>query len=85
VLNIGTFEILIIILIALLVIGPAGIPKFARTLGKMFSKVRDVTDGFKNEIERNIREESKPDIQDSPPKENIRIERSSDDEFYRKE
>jgi Tat protein translocase TatB subunit len=49
-LNIGTGEILVILLLALLVLGPDKLPGAARTFGKVTRDVRRMTDGFQHEM-----------------------------------
>lgn len=48
--NIGGGEVLVILLVALLVLGPDKLPDAARTAGKMMRQVRDVSQGFQNEV-----------------------------------
>jgi len=49
--GIGTSEILIIMLIALLVLGPKEIPKIARTLGRGLREIERAKDELKQSIE----------------------------------
>ncbi len=49
--GIGTSEILIILLIALLVLGPKEIPKMARTLGRGLREIERAKDELKQSIE----------------------------------
>jgi sec-independent protein translocase protein TatB len=66
--GIGTSEILIILLIALLVLGPKEIPKIARTLGRTMREFQRATDELKHTINSEIDlDEEKADIK---PKEN---------------
>ncbi|MCI0454426.1 MAG: Sec-independent protein translocase protein TatB [Candidatus Dadabacteria bacterium] len=52
--GIGTSEILIILLIALLVLGPKEIPKIARTLGRTMREFQRATDELKHTIDSEI-------------------------------
>lgn len=52
--GIGTSEILIILLIALLVLGPKEIPKIARTLGRTMREFQRATDELKHTINSEI-------------------------------
>lgn len=48
--NIGGGEVLVILLVALLVLGPDKLPEAARTAGKVMRQVRDVSSGFQQEV-----------------------------------
>ena len=61
--GIGTSEILIIMLIAILVLGPREIPKIARTLGRGLRELERAKDELKESIEF---EANKEDVKDSP-------------------
>lgn len=49
--GVGIPEILVILVIALLVIGPDKLPEIAKTLGKALSEFKKVMDGVKSSIE----------------------------------
>lgn len=55
--GIGTTEIVIILLIALLVLGPDEIPKVARTLGKAMRSIQHATDEIKHTLTAETLEE----------------------------
>ncbi len=55
--GIGTSEILIILVIALLVLGPKEIPKIAKTLGRGMRELERAKNELKSSIEFEIREE----------------------------
>jgi len=48
--NVGGGELLVILLIALMVLGPDRLPGFARKAGKVLSEVRRISNGFQSEI-----------------------------------
>jgi sec-independent protein translocase protein TatB len=48
--NVGGGELLVILLIALLVLGPDRLPEFAKKAGKVMAEVRRVSQGFQSEI-----------------------------------
>jgi sec-independent protein translocase protein TatB len=48
--NVGGGELLVILLIALMVLGPDRLPGFAKKAGKVLSEVRRVSHGFQSEI-----------------------------------
>ncbi|HLE26046.1 MAG TPA: Sec-independent protein translocase protein TatB [Thermodesulfobacteriota bacterium] len=67
--GIGTSEILIILLIALIILGPKEIPKIARTLGRTMREFQRVTDELKHTIDSEIEvdeEETKAKPQENP-------------------
>ncbi|MBX7096958.1 MAG: Sec-independent protein translocase protein TatB [Myxococcaceae bacterium] len=50
--NIGTGELILIAVVALLVLGPKRLPELARGLGKMLREFRKQTDEVRNVVER---------------------------------
>ncbi len=48
--NVGGGEILVILLLALLVLGPEKLPETARKVGKFMNEVRRMTSGFEEEV-----------------------------------
>lgn len=48
--NVGGGEIIVILLLALLLLGPEKLPETARKVGKVLAEVRRVTSGFEEEI-----------------------------------
>ena len=48
--NIGTPELFVVLIVALLVLGPTRLPDAARSIGKAVSEFRRVTGGFQNEV-----------------------------------
>lgn len=57
--SIGTQELLLVGLVALIFFGPRKLPEFARTLGKWRNEFRKTTDEFKNTWEKEIASEVK--------------------------
>jgi sec-independent protein translocase protein TatB len=49
-LNIGAGEVVVILLIALLVLGPDKLPSTARTIGKTMQQLRRMSSGFEREV-----------------------------------
>ena len=66
--GIGTSEILIILLIALIILGPKEIPKIARTLGRTMREFQRATDELKHTIDSEI--EIDEEVTDKKPQEN---------------
>jgi len=50
-LNVGGWEVLVILLLALIVLGPERLPEAARQVGKMVSTVRGMANGFTREFQ----------------------------------
>jgi Tat protein translocase TatB subunit len=50
-LNIGMPELLVILAVALIVLGPKRLPEIARTLGKAMAEFRKATSGLSEELE----------------------------------
>jgi len=55
--SIGTAELLLIGLVALIFFGPRKLPEFARTLGKWRNELRKTTDEFKQTWEKEVASE----------------------------
>ena len=54
--GIGTGEILVILLIALLILGPKELPKVARTIGKTMRELQRTKDEIRESIDREFRQ-----------------------------
>jgi Tat protein translocase TatB subunit len=48
--NVGGGEVLVILLVALLVLGPGKLPQAARQIGNVLTQVRQMSSGFQNEL-----------------------------------
>jgi sec-independent protein translocase protein TatB len=59
-LNIGTQELLVVLLIALIVVGPSRLPELSRSIGKGLREFRKVQDEVKDMVKLDLDEESKP-------------------------
>jgi sec-independent protein translocase protein TatB len=55
--GIGFPELIVILIVALVVVGPAKLPELAKTLGKAFSEFRRVADDVKETIEEEVLKE----------------------------
>jgi Tat protein translocase TatB subunit len=66
VLNLGTGELLVIFLVALIVLGPNKLPDAARQAGKMMAELRRLSSGFQDEMRMAMREPT-PTLPPLPP------------------
>ena len=48
--NVGTPELLVILLVALIVLGPQRLPEAARQVGKAMAELRRISSGFQDEM-----------------------------------
>lgn len=64
--SVGPAEILVVMLVALIVLGPSRLPDAARSLGKAVSEFRRVTAGFQSEV-RDAFAEPPPSFSSPPP------------------
>jgi Tat protein translocase TatB subunit len=56
VLNLGTGELLVIFVVALVVLGPNKLPDAARQMGKMMAELRRLSSGFQEEMRAAMQE-----------------------------
>jgi sec-independent protein translocase protein TatB len=68
-LDIGSWEFLIVIVIALIVVGPERLPKMARTIGLWMGKIRYYVGQVKSDIEREVRAQELKEMLDKPARE----------------
>jgi len=54
--NIGGGELLVILLVTLIFIGPKKLPEVARTMGKITSSIRQMSTTFQDEMKRSFDE-----------------------------
>jgi Tat protein translocase TatB subunit len=66
VLNVGTPEMLVILVVALLVLGPNKLPEVARQVGKAMGEVRRLGAGFQAEMRDAMQEPVKMDPVEPP-------------------
>ncbi len=62
--NIGTWELVFIMLVALIVVGPGKLPEVARSVGKALSEFKKTTSGVQKEFQNALKfdEEPKPKV-----------------------
>ena len=67
--GIGTTELMIILVVALLVIGPKKLPDIARTLGKAMGEFRRMSNDVRQTIEKEIEQDERQQAVDKAKKE----------------
>jgi|GEM_PF-547538 len=68
--NIGPWELALILLVALIVVGPGKLPEVAKSIGKGINEFKKVTTGYKREFDeamRDVEQTVKPESYDPPP------------------
>ncbi len=66
--GIGFPELIVILIVALLVVGPAKLPEVARSIGKALGQFRRMADDVKDTLEQELtREDEKPEEPEPPP------------------
>ena len=65
--NIGAGELMVILLIALIVVGPGKLPEVAKGLGKALNEFRNITSGVQKEFQAAIKVEDPPTQSVAPP------------------
>lgn len=63
--SIGPAEILVVLVVALLVLGPSRLPEAARSVGRAIGEVRRYTSGFQSEL-RDAFSDPQPSYPSSP-------------------
>jgi len=67
--NIGPWELALILLVALIVVGPGKLPEVAKGLGKGINEFKKITTGYKREFDeamRDVEQTVKPESYDPP-------------------
>jgi Tat protein translocase TatB subunit len=65
--NVGGPEVLVILLVALIVLGPAQLPKAARQIGQVMGEIRKVSTGFQRELTNAFEAEEERDVKPKSP------------------
>ncbi len=61
--NLGMPEIILILVVALIVLGPRKLPEMAKSLGKGLREFRKAADDLKEGIEKDLRDEARKPAQ----------------------
>jgi len=64
--NVGGPEVLVILLVALIALGPAQLPKAARQVGQVMAEIRKVSSGFQRELTEAFDMEAKAEKPEKP-------------------
>ncbi len=72
-LNIGPQELILVLVIALVVVGPRRLPELGRSIGKALREFRKIQDDVKDTIKFDLKDESEPHV---PPRQSRRTPRS---------
>jgi TatA/E family protein of Tat protein translocase len=75
--NIGPLELMVILIVALVVVGPKRLPEVGKTIGKSLREFRKATDEVKQSFDFNFDDDFEPD----PPASSRHVETLPDDEF----
>lgn len=71
--GIGLPELIVIMVVALLVVGPSKLPELARSLGKAFNEFRRMADEVKETMEEEVvKEEEKKEEEIEETKEDVK-------------
>ena len=62
--NIGIAEMFVILVVALLVLGPKNLPEALRTAGRVMGEVRRISRGFQEELRKAVDVSDVPDVDD---------------------
>lgn len=76
-LGMGPAELIVIIIIALIVLGPGKLPEVARAVGKTVRDLRAISDGFQNELRKEMNSATSVKDEIKPLSETISSLRSS--------
>jgi sec-independent protein translocase protein TatB len=68
-LGIGTWEIVLILILALIIVGPAKLNETARTLGKIVRTIRKTSSDFTAAVTRELNKVQEDEPPELPPKE----------------
>jgi sec-independent protein translocase protein TatB len=61
--NVGAGELLVILLIALIVLGPDKLPETARKIGNVMAELRRMSSGFQDEMRSAMDEVTRPPLE----------------------
>lgn len=65
-LNVGAPEVLVILLVALIILGPQRLPEAARQVGRAVGELRRISSGFQAELRDAMQPEGQVDVKQQP-------------------
>jgi len=71
--DIGASELLVIVIVAILVIGPSELPRALRTAGRWIGKMRRVSAHFRTGLDAMVRDAEVEDMEEQWQKQNAKI------------
>lgn len=74
--NVGLPELILIIIIALVVVGPDRIPEVAKTLGRTIGSIKNALDDVKGTIEKEVYSEVEKPLKDIDAEIKIEVEKA---------
>lgn len=66
--NIGPWELVLILLIALIVVGPGKLPEVAKSMGRAFNEFKKTTSGIQKEFQNAMKFDEEPAKKAGNPK-----------------
>lgn len=64
--SLGPSEVIVVLVVALIVLGPDKLPQAARGLARFYKQARDVSNSFRSQIESALEIDDSPKIPDAP-------------------
>lgn len=74
--NIGLPELILIIIVALIVVGPDRIPEVAKTLGRTIGTIKNALDDVKGSIEKEVYTEVEKPLKDIDAEIRVEVEKA---------
>lgn len=75
--DVGLSEMMVILVVALIVIGPGRLPKVARTMGLLWGRAQRYINGIKNDISRDLAMEEMRQLKEKVQQEATAVEQSA--------
>ena len=75
--DVGLSEMMVILVVALIVIGPERLPKVARTMGLLWGRAQRYINGIKNDISRDLAMEEMRQLREKVQQEATAVEASA--------
>lgn len=75
--DVGLSEMMVILVVALIVIGPERLPKVARTMGLLWGRAQRYVNGIKNDISRDLAMEEMRQLKEKVQQEATAVEQSA--------